>query len=184
MDRIRVLALHGMSKDAWKRFSDSGYKHYQVVETGFKYNMTDMQAALGLGQLARIEENWERRRDLWSRYLEAFADLPVGLPSAAEAHERHAYHLFQINIDPARCGIDRDGFLDAATRRGIGAGVHYLSLAEHPVYQQRLGWRPEQCPEALRIGRSTVSLPFSTRLDQSQIERVIESVRAIVLGDR
>lgn len=184
MDRIRILALHGMSKDAWKRFSDSGYKHYQVVETGFKYNMTDMQAALGLGQLARVEENWERRRALWSRYLEAFADLPIGLPSPTEAHERHAYHLFQVNVEAERCGIDRDSFLNAATRRGIGVGVHYLSLAEHPVYQQRLGWRPEQCPEALRIGRSTVSLPFSTRLDQSQIERVIDSVRAIVLGDR
>src|ERR1041385_2731252 len=90
--RIKMLALHGMSKDAWKRFSDEGYKHYFVVETGFKYNMMDLQAALGIHQLRRVEANWRRREEVWARYMEALADLPITLPAPVEANTRHAFH--------------------------------------------------------------------------------------------
>src|SRR5262249_22492442 len=130
--RIKVLALHGMSKDAWKRFSDEGYKHYQVVECGFKYNMMDLQAAIGIHQLKRIEQWWKRREQIWKRYDEAFADLPVPLPAPPEPRTRHAYHLYTLLIEEARAGITRDQFLDAMTAHNIGVGVHYLSLAEHP----------------------------------------------------
>ena len=171
--RARVLALHGMSKDAWHRFGDKGYKHYQVVEAGFKYNMMDLQAAIGIHQLARIEASWQRRETIWNRYMDAFAGLPIGLPSAPEAGTRHVYHLFTLMIDEDRCGIARDAFLDTMNTRRIGTGVHYLSLAEHPYYKQRFGWRPEQWPNAMRIGRETVSLPLSPKLSDADVERII-----------
>jgi dTDP-4-amino-4,6-dideoxygalactose transaminase len=167
-----------MSKDAWHRFSDQGYRHYQVVECGFKYNMMDVQAALGIHQLARVEQNRLRREATWARYQQAFADLPIGLPGEVPAHVRHAYHLYTVMVDVARCGVERDAFLDAMHARNIGTGVHYLSVAEHPYYQQRFGWRPEQWPHAQRIGRQTVSLPLSPNLDAGAVERVVVAVNA------
>lgn len=177
MARARVLALHGMSKDAWHRFGDKGYKHYQVVECGFKYNMMDLQAAIGLHQLARVEESWRRREAIWTTYERELADLPLARPAKPALGTRHAYHLYTVLVDEAACGISRDGFLDAMNERRIGTGVHYLSIAEHPYYQQRFGWRPEQWPNAMRIGRQTVSLPISPRLDDQSIERVVSCTR-------
>src|SRR5690606_35278562 len=89
MARAKMLALHGMSKDAWHRFGDAGYKHYQVMECGFKYNMMDLQAAIGIHQLARVEAGWQRRREIWGQYHQAFADLPIILPAEPEADTRH-----------------------------------------------------------------------------------------------
>jgi len=180
--RAKVLALHGMSKDAWHRFGDQGYKHYQVVEAGFKYNMMDLQAAIGIHQLARVEQNWWRREAIWNRYMQAFSDLPIGLPAAPAADTKHAYHLFTIMVDEARCGISRDAFLDAMNARRIGTGVHYLSVPEHPYYQQRFGWKPEQWPNAMQLGRQTVSLPLSPKLSDMDVERVIDTVSGIVLS--
>ncbi|HEY6231374.1 MAG TPA: DegT/DnrJ/EryC1/StrS family aminotransferase [Pyrinomonadaceae bacterium] len=176
--RIRMLALHGMSKDAWKRFSDEGYKHYYVVETGFKYNMMDLQAALGIHQLRRVESNWRRREEIWQQYNREFAGLPITLPLAPAADTRHAYHLYTILIDEEQAGISRDEFLTAMTAKDIGVGVHYLSIPEHPVYQQKFGWRSEDYPHAMRVGRQTVSLPLSAKLTDDEVRRVIESVKA------
>ena len=178
--RARILALHGMSKDAWHRFGDKGYKHYQVVASGFKYNMTDLQAAIGLNQLARVEKNWLRRQAIWQRYDEAFADLPVILPAPPGTEMRHGLHLYTVMIDVRRCGIARDDFLDAMNAARIGTGVHYLSIPEHPYYQQRFGWRPEQWPRAMKLGRETVSLPLSPVLSDSDVTRVIATVRSML----
>ena len=180
--RIKVLGLHGMSKDAWKRFSDEGFKHYQVVECGFKYNMMDLQAAIGIHQLGRIETYWQRRRQIWQRYTEAFSDMPIGIPAEVEANTRHAYHLFSILIDKDKTGISRDEFLDRMTAHGIGVGVHYLSLPEHPYYQQTFGWNPEDYPYAMRVGRRTVSLPISAKLTDTDTSRVKEAVGSILCG--
>ncbi|MGN6382402.1 MAG: DegT/DnrJ/EryC1/StrS family aminotransferase [Dyella sp.] len=178
--RAKVLALHGMSKDAWHRFGDQGYKHYQVVEAGFKYNMMDLQAAIGIHQLARVEKNWIRRGIIWRRYMEAFADLPISLPATPAPDTKHAHHLFTIMIDEARCGISRDAFLDAMNALRIGTGVHYLAVPEHPYYQQRFGWIPEQWPNAMHIGRQTVSLPMSPKLSEEDVTRVVNAVRQIL----
>ncbi|MEO6065490.1 MAG: DegT/DnrJ/EryC1/StrS family aminotransferase [Lysobacterales bacterium] len=180
--RAKVLALHGMSKDAWHRFGDEGYKHYQVVECGFKYNMMDIQAALGIHQLARVEANWAFRRDIWNQYQEAFAELPLGLPAEPAQHTRHAYHLYTAMVDFSCCGIARDDFLDRMRRLGIGTGVHYLSVPEHPYYQNRFGWRPEQWPNATRIGRQTVSLPLSPKLTPADIRRIVSAVTSTLKG--
>ncbi|SDE41390.1 dTDP-4-amino-4,6-dideoxygalactose transaminase [Variovorax sp. CF079] len=178
--RIKVLGLHGMSKDAWKRFGDEGYKHYYVVEAGFKYNMMDLQAAIGLKQLARVEAYWQRRKAIWKRYGDELADLPLALPPKPAPDTRHAHHLFNVQIDAARCGISRDDFLNAMTAQGIGVGVHYLALTEHPYYQQNFGWRPEDTPHATRVGRRTVSLPISAKLSDQDVGDVISAVRLIL----
>jgi dTDP-4-amino-4,6-dideoxygalactose transaminase len=180
--RIKVLGLHGMSKDAWKRFGDEGYKHYYVVECGFKYNMMDLQAAIGIHQLARVEENWLKRQTVWSRYQQAFADLPLVLPLDPETGTRHGYHLYTVQIDERRAKVGRDAFLDAMTAQNIGVGVHYLSIPEHPYYQDRFGWKPEDTPNAMQIGRSTLSLPISPGLDSHDVADVIAAVRKTIEG--
>jgi len=177
---IKVLALHGMSKDAWKRFGDEGFKHYSVIECGFKYNMMDLQAAIGIHQLQRIDQYWKRRREIWERYNEAFADLPLTLPADPDPGTRHAYHLYTILVDEERTLIGRDAFLDAMTARNIGVGVHYLSIPEHPYYRREFGWRPEDYPNAMRIGRQTVSLPVSAKLSDGDVEDVIDAVIRLI----
>ena len=175
-----MLALHGMSSDAWKRFGDEGYKHYLVMEAGFKYNMTDMQAALGLGQLKKVAAYWERRREIWERYMDALSPLPLTLPAPVEENTRHGHHLFTILVEESRTGISRDSFLGRMTGQKIGVGVHYLSLPEHPFYQERFGWNADDYPYARDIGRQTVSLPLSAKLTDEDVEDVIQAVRGIL----
>ncbi|MDF1561778.1 MAG: DegT/DnrJ/EryC1/StrS family aminotransferase [Deltaproteobacteria bacterium] len=182
MARLRQLALHGMSKDAWKRFGGEGFRHYQVVEFGWKANMTDLQASMGVHQLARLEECYLRRQEVWSRYDQGLAGLPLGTPAPPDEDTRHGLHLYTIRVDEEACGLSRDALLDALTARGVGTGVHYLSVAEHPVYQERLGWKAEEWPEALRIGRQTLSLPLSAKLTDSEVEHVLWAVKDALAG--
>lgn len=178
--RIKILALHGMSADAWRRFSDEGYKHYLVVEAGFKYNMMDLQAAIGIHQLKRIETYWQKRKAVWENYLEALQDLPLGLPAPFPAYVKPSYHLFTVLVDENKTRVSRDNFLELLNFHNIGAGVHYLCLAEHPYYQQRFGWKPEDYPIATKIGRQTISLPLSAKLTEKDQEDVILAVKTIL----
>ncbi|MBN2027798.1 MAG: DegT/DnrJ/EryC1/StrS family aminotransferase [Actinobacteria bacterium] len=180
-NKIKVLALHGMSKDAWERFSDEGYKHYQYVYCGYKYNMTDMQASLGIHQLPRIDSYWERRREIWNAYNHAFRDLPVFTPAPEEKDTRHAYHLYTMLLDIDNLAITRDRFLEEMTARNIGTGVHYIALHLHPYFQQQFGYRRGDFPNAEWISERTVSLPISPGLTGKDREDVIEAV-ADILG--
>ena len=178
-EHARRLSLHGMSRDAWKRFSADGYRHYEVVEAGFKYNMTDLQAALGIHQLTRLEGFWLRRKEIWNQYQEAFADLPLVLPAEPEPETRHAFHLYTILVDERRSGLTRDEVIVELTGRNIGVGVHYLALPEHAFYQRKLGWDPDRWPNATRIGRQTVSLPLTPRMTDADVGYVIAAVRKV-----
>jgi dTDP-4-amino-4,6-dideoxygalactose transaminase len=178
-NRIKRLALHGMDKDAWKRFGSEGYKHYQVVECGYKYNMMDLQAGIGLHQLSRIESYLKRREEIWNIYMDELAGLPIGLPAEPEDNTQHAFHLFTLQIEKDRCGKSRDEFINEMTANNIGVGVHYQSIPEHPYYQQTYGWRPEDYPNAYCIGKSTVSLPISAKLNNKDIRDVIKTVKLI-----
>lgn len=177
---IKVAGLHGMSKDAWKRYSDEGFRHYEIGFPGFKYNMTDMQAALGIRQLARAPENWERRRLLWGRYLEAFADLPVTLPAPVPAGDLHAYHLFILVLDTDRLTMSRDQIQQALHAENIGTGIHYRGVHLHPYYAKRFGYRPDDLPHTNTISERTLSLPFSTRLSEQDIQDVFDGVRKVL----
>ena len=178
--RVKTMGLHGMSHDAWRRFSDDGYRHYDVEEVGFKYNMMDLQAAIGMHQIERVERWWQRRLEVWNRYLDAFADLPLGLPAPTDELDRHALHLFTLQIDEREAGISRDRMLVELHRRNIGTGVHYNSVPTLTVYQERFGWRPEDYPVSWQIGQRTLSLPLSARLDDRDVQDVIDAVRQIL----
>ncbi len=181
-DRIKMLALHGMTRDAWKRFGDEGYRHYEVVECGFKYNMMDLQAALGIHQLARLEANWKRRKAIWDCYGAALAELPLRLPAEPAPDTRHAHHLYTVQIEPEHCPISRDELLAQLTREGIGCGVHYRSLPCHPFYAETFGWRPQDYPESQRIGDRTLSLPLSAALSDADVDDVVRALQRVLQG--
>ena len=180
--RAKTLGLHGMSADAWKRFSDEGFKQYEVVEPGFKYNLTDLQAAIGLHQLARVEANLERRNDIWARYDEAFADLPVFVPAPQEPGTRHARHLYTLMLDLDRLSIDRDAFQAELHRRRIGTGIHYRALHLHAYYRDTYGYSRGDLPNAEWISDRTISLPLSPKLSDDDVDDVISAVTSILEG--
>ena len=182
INRIKTLALHGMTKDAWHRFGDEGYKHYQVTEAGFKYNMMDIQASLGLHQLARVEENIIRREKIWRQYQEAFSRLLVTTPKEPELNTRHGRHLYTLLIDEEELGLSRDQFLLEMAKNNIGVGVHYQSIASHPYYRDTYHFDINDYPNSKLIGEQTVSLPLSPHLTRSEVSRVIQSVEKIVDG--
>jgi dTDP-4-amino-4,6-dideoxygalactose transaminase len=175
--RIMTLALHGLSADAWKRFSDEGYKHYEVVEPGFKYNMTDLQASLGIHQLRRVEDNLVVRRDLWAYYDDAFADLPVFPVPVEEPATRHARHLYTLLLDLDRLRAGRDEVQQALHRQRIGTGVHYRALHLHRYYQEALGYARGDLPNAEWISERTLSLPLSPKLTDDDVLDVVAAVR-------
>ena len=179
-NKIKVLGLHGMSKDAWRRFSDEGYKHYQVVYAGFKYNMMDIQAAIGIHQLPRIEKYWKRRKEIWERYNDAFKGLPVFIPAPIPDYVKHSYHLYTLLLDIDRLRITRDEFLNEMTKRNIGVGVHYIALHLHPYYQETYGYKRGDFPNAEWLSDRSVSIPLSAKLTNEDVEDVTEAVREII----
>lgn len=175
--RVKRLALHGMSADAWARFSDKGYKHYQVVEPGFKFNMTDMQSAMGLVQFDKIESFLERREVLWKRYQQALAELPLVLPPLPEPDSVHARHLFTVLADPERCGMTRDELVSALHDRNIGTGVHYVGQHLQPYYREKYRLRPEDFPNATRHSLQTLSLPLSPKVTDRDVDDVVSALK-------
>ena len=179
-EKIKIYGLHGMSKDAWKRYSKDGFKHYQILYPGFKYNMMDLQAALGVHQIQRADEWLKIRESIWQRYDEAFADLPVFLPPPAEENTVHARHLYTPLIDLERVRCDRDTILQALQRENIGTGIHFISLHLHEYYRKTFGFQPEDFPHARWVSERTISLPFSPALSEQDLTDVITAVRRVL----
>ena len=180
INRIKNLSLHGMSLDAWNRFGKDGYKHYEIVDCGFKYNMMDLQAAIGIHQLIKIDKMWDRRKKIWDQYTEELKNLPIKLPaSIIDNSSKHAYHLYPIQIDINEAKLSRDQFLIEMGKLNIGVGVHYRSIPEYKYYQNRFKWIPEQWPNALKIGQQTVSLPISPKMTDTDVDDVVSAIRSI-----
>jgi dTDP-4-amino-4,6-dideoxygalactose transaminase len=179
-ERVKIMGLHGMTKDACRRFSDEGYRHYEVIHVGFKYNMTDMQAAIGIHQIQRIEKYWKRRQDIWHIYNSHFYDLPVFIPVDPAPDTVHAYHLYTPLIDIDRLGKSRDWVIQALTNEGIGVGVHYLPVHWHPFYRKAYGWRKGDFPNADWIGERTISLPISGCMSDEDVQDVIIAFRKVL----
>ena len=179
--KIRTCALHGMSADAWSRFSDSGFKHYSVVQAGFKYNLTDIAASLGLAQMPKLGPWLARRNELWARYDRAFADLPAERPAPADPESIHSRHLYTLLIAD-QAPVTRDKYIMKMHERKIGTGVHYRAVHSHPYYRDRWGYAPDRCPNALHIGERTVSLPLSAKLTDAEADRVIGATREVLGG--
>jgi dTDP-4-amino-4,6-dideoxygalactose transaminase len=177
--RLKTLALHGMSADAWQRHSDEGFLHYEVLEPGFKYNLTDLAAAIGLHQLDGVAERWERRRAIWRRYEAELASLPLHLPAPPAPGTRHALHLFTCQVDDTRTKVTRDQVLARLHALRIGAGVHYRAVHEHPYYRRTRGARTGRLPNAEWVSARTFSLPLSGGMTDDDAADVIRAVRHI-----
>jgi len=177
--KIKVFGLHGMSKDAWKRFGDESYKHYQVVAPGFKYNMMDIQASLGIHQLERIGKNFERRKEIWNIYNKAFEDLPFDIPFE-EKDTVHARHLYTLLLDIEKLKTSRDEFMSALRRENIGTGVHYISLHLQTYYKETFGFKKDDFPNSAYISERTVSIPFSAKLTEKDVQDVIDAIAKVI----
>lgn len=178
--QTQTLALHGLTADAWKRFSDEGFKHYEMVSLGYKYNLPDVHAALALSQFKRLEENLARREAVWRQYDAAFENLPCFIPPPPAPETRHARHLYTLLLDLEALTITRDRFLEELRRRNIGGGVHYLSLHLHHYYRERFDLRPQDYPHAQWHSDRTVSLPLSAGLSDADVADVIEAVTDVL----
>ncbi len=177
--RIKTLALHGMSADAWQRYGDEGFVHYEVEEPGFKYNLTDFAASIGLHQLAGLDERWRRRQTLWRFYEQQLADLPLTLPAPPAPNTRHALHLFTCLVDDTRTDLARDRVLARLHALRIGAGVHYRPVHQHPWYRRSTGDRTGTLPNAEWIGARTFSLPLSAGMTDEDAADVVRALRHI-----
>ena len=180
-DLARVRRLHGISADAWKRYSAEGYKPYEAVYPGFKYNMMDLQASLGIHQLKRAEANLKIRNKYWQIYTKALTQLDGVIPPAPdEPNIVHARHLYAINLELEKLTIDRNQFIDALHKENIGAGVHFSALHLHQYYRKTFGFKRGNFPNAEWVGERTVSLPFYPHMSQKDLFDVISAVKKII----
>jgi len=173
---IRTASLHGMSRDAWMRYAPGGRSDYDVVMPGFKYNMMDLQAAIGLHQLAALEDRYAQRDAVWAAYDAAFERLPLRLPMPTRAGDRHARHLYTVLVDERAAGISRDELQRRLAARGVSTSIHFRALHLHPYYQERFGYTRGMFPAAEAVSDTTLSLPLAAGMRADTVDRVIEAV--------
>lgn len=180
LEKARVIALHGMSRDAWKRYQKGGSWYYEVVLPGFKYNMTDIQAAMGLWQLKKLGAMQSRRQEIVRAYNAAFAQVEVLELPTTRPEVEHAWHLYVLRLRPEALKIGRDQFIEELKARNIGASVHFIPIHLHPYYRQKYGYRPQDFPVAYSNYQRILSLPLSPRLTDQDVADVVEAVMDII----
>jgi dTDP-4-amino-4,6-dideoxygalactose transaminase len=179
-DRCRVMCLHGISRDAWKRYSSEGSWYYEISAPGFKYNLTDIAAALGLAQLRKADRMRERRAQIAERYTAAFRDMiELETPPDAPPDGLHAWYLYMLRLNLDTLTIDRARFFEELRTRKIGASVHFIPLHLHPFYREAYGYKPEDFPVAYREYRREISLPIYSKMTDDDVRDVIEAVTDI-----
>jgi dTDP-4-amino-4,6-dideoxygalactose transaminase len=180
LERARVVSLHGMSRDAWKRYGKGGSWYYEVQCPGFKYNMTDVQAALGLCQLRKLSRFQQRRREVVAAYGSGLADADaLELPTQRPDVE-HAWHLYVLRIRPGLLRIGRDQFIDELATRNVGTSVHFIPIHLHPYYRDTYGYRPLDLPVANENYHRMLSLPLHPGLSDGDVADVIDAVHDVV----
>ncbi len=183
-EKMRILRLHGISTDAWKRYSAQGSWYYEVLFPGYKYNMTDIQASLGIHQLAKQEEFLEIRQRYADMYNDAFEGLPEIITPVVKDYVRHAWHLYIIRLDLERLGLERGLFIEALRKENIGTSVHFIPLHLHPYYRERYGFKKGEFPVAESLYEGIVTLPLYPKMSVGDVEDVIEAVRKVVAESR
>jgi len=179
-EKVRILSLHGMSRDAWKRYSEEGYRHWEVLYAGYKYNMSDLQAALGLHQIDRIGEFWETRRKYTRRYDSAFEEVPEVKPLRTKPHVKHAYHLYPILLNLEILTADRDQVMNALQAENIGIGIHFRAIHLHPFYRGTFGGREGTLPVAEDATQRILSLPLYPKMSEQDLDDVVKAVKKVI----
>ncbi len=180
-ERARVLSLHGMDKAAWNRYGKSGYRHYDVSEVGYKYNLMDLLSAIGVEQFKKLNKHYQIRKKFWDIYQNSFKNKSLINPKSWPKNIiKHSYHLFNIYLEKKRDGISRDKAILELHKKKIGVGIHYRAIPDHSIYKKLFGWNINKFPNAKKIGRETLSLPLSPSLKKRDIIRVIKSVNDII----
>lgn len=179
-ERCRIMALHGISKDAWKRYTAEGSWYYEIVAPGFKYNMTDVAAAMGLAQLRKGNRMWQRRRDVAEQYNRAFAAIPQVQIPYNRGDVQHAWQLYTLRLNLDQLRIGRAEFIEELKKRNIGTSVHFIPLHVHPYYRETYGYRPEDYPVAYAEYLREVSLPIYSRMSDQDVQDVISAVAETV----
>jgi dTDP-4-amino-4,6-dideoxygalactose transaminase len=179
-ETMRNLCLHGISQDAWNRYSDRGNWYYEVLRPGFKYNLTDIQSAIGIHQLRKLERFIEIRTRYAQAYNEIFADVAEFELPPDKVHCRHAWHLYALRLNLDRIEISRDEFIERLKQKGVGTSVHFIPIPLHPAYASLSQRSENQCPEALALYPRLISLPLYPAMTEAQVEYVAESAKEIV----
>lgn len=179
LDRARILSLHGMSREAWSRYAAGGKWAYDIVEPGFKYNMTDIQAALGLQQLRRFQQMQARRQQIVEQYNQAFGRIAAFQTPVSRPHVKNAWHLYVLRLNPTELTIGRDQFIQEMTARNIGTSVHFIPIHQHSYYRDKYGFREGSFPVAENAFRRMLSLPLSPSMNDQDVNDVIEAVQDI-----
>jgi perosamine synthetase len=180
--RLRMMSLHGLSHDAWNRYSSNGNWDYQIVAPGYKYNLTDIAASIGLCQLARAEEMRLERETIALRYLQAFENVAeIELPPV-DNNRIHSWHLFPIKLRLDHLSICRDSFVKKLKRAGITCSVHWRPLHLHPYYREKFGWEPQDFPVATAVWKRLISLPIFPGMHESEVQHVIDTVKNICVA--
>ena len=183
--RARMMRLHGIAGDAWKRYSNHGSWFYEVQEAGYKLNLTDLQSALGRAQLKKADEFCRRRRAIAERYLEAFSELEeLQCPPVGEQGGEHSWHLFILRIRSELLAVERGEFISQLGQLGIGTSVHFIPLHLHPFYKRACGYRQGDFPHAEDAFSRCISLPIFPDMSNSDIQRVIQAVEHVVTQNR
>jgi dTDP-4-amino-4,6-dideoxygalactose transaminase len=180
-DRMRIMSLHGISRDAWKRYTAQGSWYYEITAPGYKYNLTDIAAAIGLQQLRKADRLHERRARLAQLYLEFLRDMDEVILPQVMPNRIHSWHLFPVRLD---AGIDRADVISALKHAGIGTSVHWMPLHMHPYYRNKFGYEPADCPCAASIYPQLISLPLYPDLTPEEVEYVCRTLRGIIAQSR
>ena len=184
IDKARVWSLHGMSRDAWKRYSSEGSWYYEVLCPGFKYNMTDIQAAIGLHQLKKLSQFHARRREIVHRYNAAFSQFEQLQTPAERGEVEHAWHLYVLRLNLEQIGIARNQFIEELRIRNVASSVHFIPIHLHPYYRDKYGYSPQAFPIAYREYQRMISLPLYPRMSDNDVDDVIEAVCDILRKDK
>ena len=178
--RCSIMRLHGINSDAWKRYSEEGSWYYEVIAPGYKYNFTDIQAALGLAQLKKINELQAKRKEIFDLYNEGFEDNEFIRLYKIKEDRVSSYHLYPIELNINRLKVSRSRFIEELKERGIGASVHFIPLYRHPYYQKTFNLKPENYPVSEKIYKGIITLPIWPGMKISQIKQVIDNVNSLI----
>ena len=183
-ERMRIMGLHGISKDAWKRYTAEGSWYYEILSPGYKYNLTDLAAAIGIQQLKKCDQFWQARQRIAALYTEGFQDMPEITTPALAREGQHAWHLYILQLNLERLRISRNEFVELLKQYQIGTSVHFIPLHLHPYYRETFGYRPQDLPQASAAFERIVSLPLYPKMTEAQVQHVISAVREIVRQNR